>query len=160
MAEKFVRKLAKNEVVRFIFSAGAGFVVDMSAFSLFYHVVFKLKSYRILNANVTNYAISFTISFFLGVMVNFIITKYVVFSKSKLAPYKQFVRFISVAIIGYFANLAVLEFLIKTLHINPLIARPAAALSLFFASYFIHKVFSFSLSLRHHAVHRDHKASN
>jgi len=89
--------------------------------------------------------------------VNFLITRYLVFSESKLAPYKQFVRFVSVAFIGYFANLMVIEFLVKKLGVYPTYARPAAALSLFFASYFVHRVFSFSLSLRHHAVQSDHK---
>ena len=157
---KIAHKFFKNEVVRFIFSAGAGFLVDISTFSIFFHNLLTQKTYRIFNATVSNYAISFTISFFLGVIVNFLLTKYVVFSESKLAPFKQFLRFFSVATVGYFANLGLLEFFIKSLTINPLIARPAAALTLFFASFFIHKMFSFSLSLRHHAVHADHRTSH
>jgi hypothetical protein len=35
------------------------------------------------------------------------------------------------------------------MHMYPPVARITAALSLFFASYFVHKFFSFSLSLRH-----------
>ena len=151
------KKILKNEVARFILSAGAGFLVDVSSFSLIYHVLLMQKSYKVFNAQVTNYQVAFTVSFFLGVIVNFLMTKYVVFSASKLAPFKQFLRFFSVAIVGYFANLGVIEFLVKDLNMNPLIARPSAALSLFFASFFIHKVFSFSLSLRHHAVHADNK---
>jgi putative flippase GtrA len=110
-----------------------------------------------LNAAVSNYAISFSISYIMGVTVNFLITRYFVFSESKLAPYKQFIRFISVATIGYFANLFLIVLMVKKLGIYPTYARPAAALSLFFASYFVHKLFSFSLSLRHHAVQSHHK---
>ena len=153
-------KLLKNQVIRFVFSAGIGFLVDISAFYLFYHNLFAQQTYTIFSFTVRNYAISFSISFFLGVLVNFLITRYFVFSESKLPPYKQFFRFISVAIIGYFANLAVLEFFIQRLQIDPVIARPAAALSLFFLSYFIHKFFSFSLSLRHHATGTSHSKSN
>ncbi len=154
------KKFLNNHVIRFVFSAGIGFLVDISAFYLFYHNLLTEKTYHILYATVRNYTISFSISFFLGVLVNFLITRYFVFSESKLPPYKQFFRFISVAIIGYFANLAVLEFFIQKLHINPVIARPAAALSLFFLSYFIHKFFSFSLSLRHHASGTSSSTSN
>ena len=157
MPDKLLQKILKNEVARFVFSAGSGFLVDMSSFSLLYHVLLTQKAYSVFNARVSNYAISFTISFFLGVLVNFLMTKYVVFSRSESAPVKQFIRFSSVAVVGYFANLGVIEFLVKDLNINPLIARPTAALSLFFASFFIHKVFSFSLSLRHHAVQSDNK---
>src|ERR1700761_8487289 len=112
MPNEKLQKILKNEVARFIFSAGAGFLVDMSAFLVFYHYLFTQKSYSIFNATVGNYTICLAISFFLGVIVNFLITKFVVFKTSRLAPWKQFLRFISVAFIGYFANLLVIKFLI------------------------------------------------
>lgn len=153
MANKtLVKKLLKNHVIRFVFSAGIGFLVDVSVFYLFYHNFLVQHTYHIMFVTVRNYTLSFSISFFLGVLTNFLITRYFVFSESKLHPYKQFFRFVSVAIIGYFANLAVLKIFIQTLHMDPVVARPSAALSLFFLSYFIHKFFSFSLSLRHHAT--------
>lgn len=144
-------KLLKNQVVRFIFSAGAGFLVDVIAYYLFYHNLLTQKTYQIFNATMRNSTLSLALSFFLGVMVNFLITRYFVFSESKLPPYKQFLRFLTVAIVGFFANLAVLKIFIQDFHMYPPVARPLAALSLFFASYFVHKFFSFSLSLRHHA---------
>ena len=143
-------KLLKNQVVKFIISAGAGFLVDVVAYYILYHDVLGQKSYRIFNMPVSNSTLSLALSFFLGVLVNFLITHYFVFSESKLPPYKQFTRFVLVAVVGFFANLAVLKVFIKILGMYPPFARPLAALSLFFASYFVHKFFSFSLSLRHH----------
>lgn len=160
MVEKLSRKIIKNQVVRFILSAGAGFLVDISAFYLFYHNLLVQPTYQIFSATVRNSTISLAISFFLGVMVNFLITRYLVFSESTLAPYKQFTRFVSVAIIGFFANLGVIKLLIQSFDMYPPLARVVAALSLFFASFFVHKLFSFSLSLRHHAVHPHNKKSN
>ncbi len=151
------KKLINNQVVRFVLSAGAGFVVDISAFYLFYHNLLTEKTYHIFNATVRNSTISLAISFFMGVMVNFLITRYLVFTESKLAPYKQFARFISVATIGFFANLGAIKILIQDFNMYPPVARIVAALSLFFASFFVHKLFSFSLSLRHHAVHSDNQ---
>jgi len=148
-AEK--NKLLKNQVVRFIFSAGAGFLVDITAYYLFYHNLLTQKTYEIFSFSMRNSTLSLALSFFLGVLVNFLITRYFVFSESKLPPYKQFFRFVAVAIVGFFANLAVLKIFIQDLNMYPPVARPLAALSLFFASYFVHKFFSFSLSLRHHA---------
>jgi putative flippase GtrA len=159
-SQKLGNKLLKNQVVRFVFSAGVGFLVDISAFYLFDHNLLVQTTYHILFVTVHNYTLSFSISFFLGVLVNFLITRYFVFSESKLPPYKQFFRFVSVAFIGYFANLAVLKFFIQGLQMNPLFARPAAALSLFFLSFFVHKFFSFSLSLRHHASERSNAPGN
>ena len=157
MVENIPHKIIGNQIVKFVLSAGAGFLVDQLAFNLLYHFFFTQKSYRVLNASVSNYAISFSISYIMGVVVNFLITHFFVFSESRLTPYKQFVRFASVAVIGYFANLGLIELLVKTMDFSPPIARPLAALSLFFASYFVHKLFSFSLSLRHHAVQSNHR---
>jgi len=151
------KKLINNQVVRFVLSAGAGFLVDISAFYLFYHNLLTEKSYHVFNATVRNSTISLAISFFLGVMVNFLITRYLVFTESKLAPYKQFARFMSVATIGFFANLGAIKILIQDFNMYPPVARIVAALSLFFASFFVHKLFSFSLSLRHHGVHSDNQ---
>jgi putative flippase GtrA len=142
-------KLFKNQVFRFVFSAGIGFLVDISAFYLFYHNLLKQHTYQIFTHTVRNSTLSLAISFFMGVVVNFLITKYLVFNESKSKSSKQFIRFALVAIIGFAANLAVVKFLIQTFGVYPPTARIMAALSLFFASYFIHKVFSFSLSLRH-----------
>jgi putative flippase GtrA len=154
------RKLLKNQVIRFVFSAGIGFLVDISAFYLFYHNFLVQKTYNIFSVEVRNSTLSLAISFFMGVVVNFLITRYFVFSESKLPPYKQFFRFVTVAIVGFFANLLVLKFFIQHLHMYPPVARPLAALSLFFLSYFVHKFFSFSLSLRHHATGTSHSQSN
>jgi putative flippase GtrA len=153
-------KLIKNQVVRFILSAGAGFLVDVSAYYLFYHNLLTEKTYQVFNAEVRNSTLSLAISFFLGVIVNFLITRYMVFTESKSAPSKQFIRFASVAIIGFFANLGVIKILIQSFDMYPPVARIVAALSLFFASYFVHKLFSFSLSLRHHAVQSNNKPGN
>jgi len=161
MTNKFIgHKLLKDQVFRFVLSAGVGFLVDISAFYLFYHNLFIQRSYNIFSGTIRNSTLSLAISFFLGVVVNFLITRYMVFSESQLSPLKQFTRFSSVAIIGFFANLGVLDLMVQALHIYPPLARVLAALILFFASYFVHKFFSFSLSLRHHAVGADNKTGN
>lgn len=158
--QEFKNKLFKNEVVRFIFSAGMGFLVDILAFYVLYHNLLEQPKYTLFHYSVNNYKLSLAISFFLGVIVNFLITKYVVFTTSRTSGAKQFIRFASVAIIGFFANLLILDFFVQSLQMYAPIARIAAALSLFFASFFIHKFFSFSLSFKNHAARADSKAGN
>ncbi|MDB5151367.1 MAG: GtrA family protein [Mucilaginibacter sp.] len=142
-------KLVKNQVFRFVLSAGTGALVDVSAFYLFYHNLLVQHTYHVFSFAVRNSTISLAISFFMGVVVNFLITRYLVFTESKSKPSKQFIRFIAVAIIGFMANLTIVKIMIQEFDVYPPVARIIAILSLFFASYFIHKVFSFSLSLRH-----------
>jgi putative flippase GtrA len=143
------KRILKSQVIRFIFSAGIGFLVDISVYYLLYHNFLAQKTYNIFSFAVRNSTLSLAISFFMGVVVNFLITRYFVFSESKSSPSKQFFRFAGVAVVGFFANLAVLKLFIQELHMYPPLARITTALSLFFLSYFVHRFFSFSLSLRH-----------
>lgn len=151
---KQANKLLNNQVFRFVISAGTGFLVDVSAFYLFYHNLLVRHTYQIFSLTVRNSTLSLALSFFMGVIVNFLITRYMVFTESKLSAYKQFVRFASVACLGFLANLAIIKILIQDFGIYPPVARIGAALSLFFASFFVHKAFSFSLSLRKHATQK------
>lgn len=157
MGKKIWYKLEKNQVARFVLSAGLGFLVDISAFYLFYHNLFTQRTYTLFALTLRNFSLSLGISFFLGVLVNFLVTKFLVFSESTTSTAKQFLRFISVAILGFFANLMVIEIFVHSFNIYPPIARIAAALSLFFSSFFVHKFFSFSLSLRHQHAGRTNK---
>lgn len=154
------QKLIRSQVTKFILSAGAGFLVDISLFYLFYHNLLIQKTYDIFSFTLRNSTVSLAISFSLGVVVNFLITRYFVFSESKSSSSKQFTRFVAVAIIGFFANLGVIKILIEVFGMYPPLARVVAALSLFFASYFVHRMFSFSLSLRHHAHRKSSQAGN
>ena len=149
--ESLGQRLLRNKFARFLFSAGTGFVVDIIAFYILDQWVFNQHSYNIFGHSTSNHALSLCVSFSLGVLVNFLITRYLVFSESRLPFAKQFSRFILVAFVGYFANLEILKLFIKYLHFAPPVARITAALSLFLASFFIHKIFSFNLSLRNHA---------
>jgi len=150
MANKFWHKIARNQVARFVISAGMGFLVDVTVFYLLYHNLLIQKKYHFFNSDFRNSTVSLTISYGMGVVVNFLITKYLVFTDSQTSAAKQFFRFATVAIIGFFANLGMISVFIHFFNMYPPVARPLAALSLFVASYFVHKFFSFSLAPRHH----------
>lgn len=148
----YIKHISHNQIIRFILSAGLGFLVDISCFYLFYHNIFEQRTYNVLGMELRNFTVSLGVSFFLGVMVNFLMTRYIVFTESKSRFSKQLTRFMSVAVLGFFANQFLLEIMVNKLNMYPPFARPLAMLSLFFASFFIHKAFSFSLSLRNHAA--------
>ena len=153
-------RFLKSEVVRFLLSAGVGFLVDITVFRLLRLYILTDKSYRLPGFTVNSHSLQLTISFFSGVLVNFLITRYLVFAESKTSVGKQFSRFAAVAVAGYIASLAIINFLINKLLLNPDFARIITALSLFSLSFFIHKIFSFSLSLRKHASGRNNSQSN
>src|ERR1700744_911699 len=112
MANKTWDKLQKNQFARFILSAGVGFLVDISIFYLLYHNLLSQKHYDLFSARFKNSTISLSISYVMGVIVNFLMAKFVVFTESRSKSSKQFFRFISVAIIGFFANLGMIDLFI------------------------------------------------
>lgn len=150
MAEKltnpFIAKLLKNEVARFFLSAGVGFVVDAFVYYVIYNDIFHHNRYEFYTGYIiSGDVVSLIISYTCNIICNFLLTRYFVFSHSTLSPRKQFLRFASVAFIGFFANLLVLKILVFFFKLYPPLARIIAALSLGIASYFVHKFFSFNL---------------
>ncbi|MEO6151364.1 MAG: GtrA family protein [Mucilaginibacter sp.] len=138
--------LMQSRIFRFLLSAGSGFLVDVSSFYLLFNYLFTSRKYSVLFFTMGNHTLSLMVSFSLGVIVNFLMTKYIVFTESKLSPQTQFFRFATIAIIGLFASMLIMDFFIKVLNIYAPLARVLTALSLFTASYFIHKFFTFDLS--------------
>jgi putative flippase GtrA len=143
MAKPVQSKFLKNQVVRFIFSAGMGFLVDLLAFHLFHNYLFNKPTYQVFDYTVDNYSLSLTISFFIGVVVNFLITRYMVFNESVSSPAKQFSRFSALSLLlVFFANLAILNFFIRYRgHVPATGAYRQRHSACFFASFFVHKVF-------------------
>lgn len=154
------QRFFKNKAVRFVLSAGTGFLVDIAVFRFLRLYILTGKTYRLLGFNFNSQSVLLTISFFSGVLVNFLITRYLVFFESQTSAGKQLARFASVAIVGYLASLAIINVFIEKFAMNPDVARISTALSLFSASFFIHKFFSFSLSLRPHAAGADNDRGN
>jgi putative flippase GtrA len=140
-----LQKLLKNELVRFFLSAGVGFVVDAIVYYWIYNDVFHHKKFTYNTLSITGDVISLMISYSCNVICNFLLTKYFVFSHSRLTLNQQFVRFAVVAFIGFFANLLLLRLFVKYFKLFPPLARIIAALSLGIASYFVHKLFSFNI---------------
>ncbi len=141
----FVKKLLKNEVVRFFLSTGVGFLVDAIVYYFVYHYVFIDTGIKVFGFTISRTVISLIISYSCCIICNFLLTKYFVFAHSKLSSRNQFLRFFSVAFLGFFANLLLLKLFVYSFKFYPPLARIIAALSLGVASYFVHKFFSFNI---------------
>ncbi|MEX8546786.1 MAG: GtrA family protein [Mucilaginibacter sp.] len=141
----FLRKLLKNEVVRFFLSTGVGFLVDALVYYFVYHYIFIKAEVKVFGFPISRDVISLIISYSCCIICNFLLTKYFVFAHSKLSSRNQFARFFSVAFLGFFANLLMLRLFVSIFKVYPPLARIIAALSLGVASYFVHKFFSFNI---------------
>lgn len=142
---QFLKKILKNQALRFLFSNGVGFILDAIVYFASYYYYFKHHNTHIFGFTFSGDVTALFVSYMVQIICNFLLTKYFVFSESDLSPAKQFFRFTTVAILGFFANLGLLKVFVSVFHIYAPIARMLAALSLGIASFFIHKFFSFNL---------------
>lgn len=144
--ESFLTKFFQNKLVRFFLSAGIAAVVDVLTYYVVINYVINYSVVVINNESISPHEFSLFISYTVGVITNFMVTKYAVFNDSTLKSRQQFTRFAMVAAIGFFANYGLLRFFVEYCDLWPTLSRISAALSLGFASYFIHKSFTFKKS--------------
>lgn len=136
----------QNKLVRFFLSAGIAAVVDVMVYYIIINYVISHTPVMINHQAISPHEFSLFISYTVGVITNFMVTKYAVFNDSTLKSRQQFTRFAMVAAIGFFANYGLLRFFVEYCGLWPTLSRISSALSLGFASYFIHKGFTFKKS--------------
>lgn len=141
----FNNKLFQNKVFKFFLSAGIGLLIDVMVYSISFTYLIASNGIKIFNHQSSAHEFSLLISYSCGVIANFSLSKYAVFSESTVASRKQFFRFALIAGIGFFANYTLLRFFVEFCSILPILARILSALGLGFASYYIHKFFTFKI---------------
>jgi putative flippase GtrA len=127
-------------------SAGLGLLVDVTVYFITFTYIIEKRGVALFNYQTSAHEFSLFISYSTGVTANFLLTKYAVFSESTVASRKQFFRFALIAGIGFFANYTLLRFFVEIVGIVPILSRITSALSLGFASYYVHKLFTFKVT--------------
>lgn len=146
--ESALGKLFENKVVRFFLSAGVATLADVIIYFITFTYVLDKNGVYILNVRITAHEFSFVISYSMGVVINFLLTKYAVFSESNLAGRKQFFRFALIAGIGFFANYGLLRFFVEICDFVPTLSRILSALSLGVASFYVHRFYTFKIKVQ------------
>lgn len=142
-SDSLILRFFQNKIVRFFLSAGIAAIVDVFTYYVIINFIINHSPVTINNEAISAHEFSLFISYTVGVLANFTITKYAVFNDSTLKSRQQFSRFAMVAVIGFFANYGLLRFFVEYCSLWPTLSRICSALSLGFASYFIHKGFTF-----------------
>ena len=81
----------------------------------------------------------------MGLLTNFLITRYLVFNDSELEFHKQLFRYVLVAMLVLSLNWVLMRLLIRELNWWPTLARAVSALGIGMLSFVIHKTFSFRM---------------
>jgi putative flippase GtrA len=139
-----ILKILQLKIVRYGMAAAIATAVDVAIYFIAFNYIFKKEDVHLLPFLVLGApTVSLILSYSCGLITNFSISKYFVFTESDLRGHHQLMRYVMVAILILFLNYGFMSFLIKTLEWFPTIARAVSAVTVGFLSFVIHKSFSF-----------------
>ena len=143
--ESAFSKFLQHKVVKFFLSAGIATLVDVVIYFIIFSLILHKKTIDVFSYQASAHEFSLLISYTCGVVINFLLTKYAVFSESNLASRKQFFRFVLIAGIGFFANYGLLRVFVEICNFLPTTSRVFSALSLGIVSFYIHRLYTFKI---------------
>jgi putative flippase GtrA len=141
------KKVLRLKVVRYFFAAATATLVDIWVYFVAFNYIYDKQNINFLG--IYTFAAptaSLMLSYTCGLITNFFITKFLVFTDSDLKTWQQFLRFVLVALGVLLLNYFVMTFLISQLNWFPTIARAVSAISIGGLSFVVHKTFSFKVT--------------
>jgi len=145
--QQTLKKLLKSKIFKYFISAGVATWVDITVYFLAYNYLYKKLDFDLFGMYVVSApSASLLLSYTIGLLTNFTITKMLVFKESELATYKQLFRYVIVAIFVLILNYIAMRFLIRQLDWFPTVSRAVSAISIGLLSFVIHKSFSFKMN--------------
>ena len=142
-----VRKIFENKILRYFFSAGIATAVDVAVYFLAFNFIYEKQDIHIFNLIVLSAPTgSLILSYTCGLVTNFLITKYLVFTESDLRGIHQLARYVMVAVLILMLNYFFMSFLIKILEWYPTLSRVVSAITIGLLSFVIHKFYSFRVT--------------
>jgi putative flippase GtrA len=146
-----LKSASKNAIqlkgVRYILSGGIATGVDVFTFFIMINYVLHKNNLEVGHIHIGAHIASLCVSFSLGLITNFLITKYFVFNESNIRGREQFVRYILVAAITFVGNYFMMKLLVDVFNVWPTLARLIAVGTIAVLSFRLHKVFTFKVKL-------------
>jgi putative flippase GtrA len=141
------RSFLKNKIIRYFFSAGIATAVDVFVYFLAFNFIYEKQDIHLFNLMTLSAPTgSLILSYTCGLLTNFLITKYLVFTESDLQGIHQLARYVLVALLILLLNYLFMSFLIKILGWYPTFSRIVSAISIGLLSFIIHKFYSFRVT--------------
>jgi len=128
--KQILQKLLNHSLIRYLFVACFIVVIELIIFQLVY----------IINQN---YVIGTVISFAVAVVLNWALSRKVVFGASEHSVLREFVYVAIVSIVGLGIQLAAVWFCVQQIHLYPLLGKIISILTSFFWNYWFRAHFIF-----------------
>ena len=139
-------RLFQNKLFRYFISAGLATWVDITVYFLAYNYLYHKSDFSVFGLfTVSAATASLLLSYTMGLLTNFLITRYLVFNESELEFHKQLFRYVLVALLVLALNWLLMRILIRELDWWPTLARACSALGIGMLSFVVHKTFSFRM---------------
>lgn len=141
-----LKPLLKSKIFRYFISAGLATWVDVMTYFISFNYLYKKENIDLFGFyTVSAPTASLILSYTVGLLTNFTLTKYLVFKESELETHKQLFRYVMVALLVLILNYFLMSFLIKELGWYPTLSRAVSAISIGVLSFAVHKTFSFKV---------------
>jgi putative flippase GtrA len=137
----------EHKGVRYIISGGTATGVDVVSFFIIFNYILEKENLHFGHVQIGAHIASLCVSFTLGLITNFLITKYFVFNESNIRGREQFLRYMMVAVVTFFGNYFMMKLLVDVFNVWPTMARLIAVGTIAVLSYRLHKVFTFKVKL-------------
>src|SRR5688572_22019907 len=100
-----IRTILENKIIRYFLSAGVATGVDVTVYFLAYNFIYEKQDIHLFDlVTLSAPTGSLVLSYTCGLVTNFLITKYLVFTESDLRGIHQLARYILVAILILIMN--------------------------------------------------------
>lgn len=137
----------EHKGIRYIISGGTATGVDVVSFFIIFNYILEKENLHFGHVQIGAHIASLCVSFTLGLITNFLITKYFVFNESNIRGREQFLRYMMVAVVTFFGNYFMMKLLVEVFNVWPTMARLIAVGTIAVLSYRLHKVFTFKVKL-------------
>jgi putative flippase GtrA len=142
-----ILEFLQSRVFKYFIAAGVATVVDVGLYYLCFNFAFDKQPVNLIGSFVLKATTaSLIISYSCGLVTNFSISKFLVFTDSDMKTSSAFFRFVMVALFVLVLNYFFMNFLIHQLQWYPTISRAVSALSIGVLSFLFHKFFTFKVS--------------
>lgn len=142
-----LKPLLDSKLFRYFISAGLATWVDVVTYFMAFNYLYRkedidVMGYYTISAPTASLMLSYTV----GLLTNFTLTKLLVFKESELETHKQLFRYVLVAILVLGLNYVLMRFLIRQLEWYPTLSRAVSAITIGVLSFMVHKTFSFKVN--------------
>jgi len=140
-----LRRIYEGQLFRYGLAAASGFLADQILYLFLYYIVLADRPIHLFDLVITPRVPSLMLSFSVGLVINFSISKYFVFQGSYLRGRIQLFRFLNVTLVIFILNYLMMRMLEDQLGMESGISRFVAAASISILSFFLHKSYTFKM---------------